>query len=277
MFRVNTSRTLVKSLALDARLQGKSTTDFAGDCERPVMLHMFGYPDKLLVAHEIEPDRAVAQVLEARCRKCDCCLKHRARLWSARAIDETASSVRTWFGTLTLAPEHAFRLRLLAERRVQTRHLVEWNDLEPSEQFQAICEQAGPELTKWLKRVRKQSGAKFRYLLVTEAHKTGIPHWHFLMHEHEGTVPARVISDQWLLGFSQRRLVPPDDSRAAAYACKYLAKSALTRVRASAAYGRAGPRLMTERLLRSDAASVTQETSPVMNEGPPRAAQRIRL
>lgn len=211
---------------------------------------MFGYPDKLLVAHAIEPDRAVAQVVAARCRKCGACLRHRGRLWTARAMDETASSLRTWFGTLTLSPEEAFRMKLRAMRTLKRSACIEWDTLDADEQFQAICAEVAPELTKWLKRVRKQSRATIRYLLVTEAHKSGLPHWHFLMHEHEGAVSARVISDQWRLGFSHRKLVPPEDMKAAAYCSKYLSKSALTRVRASAGYGRRGPRLMTDRMMK---------------------------
>lgn len=106
------------------------------------------------------------------------------------------------------------------------------------EQFQyrhwAIC----PELTKYLKRVRKESGVKLRYLLVAEAHKSGAPHYHLLIHE-AGLAPVRhaVLSRQWKLGFSKYNLVK--DNRAAFYVTKYLAKSALARVRASQGYGQA--------------------------------------
>jgi hypothetical protein len=126
------------------------------------------------------------------------------------------------------------------------------------------------ELTLWLKRLRaaaaedhRQSartaelceakrGAKcschpiseFRvplsYLLVAEAHKSGLPHYHLLVHEHDESKPvrARHLKETWRLGFSDVKLVAQgEESRRAAYAAKYLTKSALARVRASVGYG----------------------------------------
>jgi hypothetical protein len=79
-----------------------------------------------------------------------------------------------------------------------------------------------------------------RYLLVAEAHKSGLPHYHMLISEFEESRPvrARHLKTNWRLGFSDVKLVAQDDgTRPAAYVAKYLAKSAIARVRASVGYG----------------------------------------
>lgn len=176
--------------------------------------------------------------LSVRCRKCQACLAFRSRLWTARAINECVLvNGRTWFGTLTAAPAVRFQWQVRASQSAMTRRREPWHDLDAQTKFKAICDVASAELTKWLKRIRKNSGARLRYLLVTEAHKDGSPHWHCLIHEAGGTVTKRVMEQAWRSGFSQFRLVDAD-KRAALYVCKYLAKSALARVRASQGYGR---------------------------------------
>jgi hypothetical protein len=210
---------------------GKPNPELA--CSAPVEIFAFGYPDAVSVDQGFETDGALSHRIAARCRKCEGCLKHRARLWTARAITEVAVAPRTWFGTLTLAPVHAFRFRLLADR-LSERQGSPWSLLEAPEQFQKVAAQVGPDLQRFLKRIRKQSGAVLRYLLVLEAHKSGVPHWHILLHECSGTISKRLLEEQWKLGFSHWRLCDPD---AAYYACKYLAKSSLARVRASQSYG----------------------------------------
>jgi hypothetical protein len=93
------------------------------------------------------------------------------------------------------------------------------------------------EITKFLKRLRKESGARLRYMCVAEEHADGDPHWHVLLHEVSGDVRKRSIQAQWKLGFSAAKLVDTSSGRAAAYPCKYLSKSIAARVRASIRYG----------------------------------------
>lgn len=128
---------------------------------------------------------------------------------------------------------------LRAEARLAKRG-VRWAELSPAEQFQARHQEISRDLTTWLKRVRKQSGARLRYLLVAEAHKSGLPHYHALIHERRFSVPVteRVLRHQWNLGFSKFQLV--EGSEAAWYVAKYLAKDARARVRASVRYGNCG-------------------------------------
>lgn len=218
--------------AVCAQPHAKPNSEFA--CISPIEVFAFGYPDALTSGLGLEAGGPLAHKFDARCRKCAGCLRHRSRLWTARAVDEVAAAQRTWFGTLTLHPDHAFRFRLLAERRL-TRGGSSFSDLEPDVRTQEIAQEVGPDLQRFLKRARKNTGARLRYLLVCEAHKSGVPHWHILLHESEGKASKRSLEECWRLGFSQWRLA---DEGSAFYVCKYLAKSAMARVRASQRYGR---------------------------------------
>ena len=246
--RVNTSRGQVSTLSLDARLTGQAVTDYSGSgprkCVTPVELHLFGYPDKLLVSFGLETDKAVAQRLMVRCRKCDPCLEHRRNLWTARAIDETRAANRTWFGTLTLAPDRATWARYAAQKRIRQRISEESDENLHKE----TVNQVAPELTRFLKRCRKNSDARLRYFLVSERHKSGVPHWHILLHEYAGRITKAQLEAAWRYGFSQWRLVDGNHPFVPRYVAKYLAKAALTRVRASRTYGSALGASLTERI-----------------------------
>lgn len=171
-----------------------------------------------------------------RCRQCTTCRKVRSRMWYARALAEVARSNRTWFGTITLNPD-ANHQSLARARFECTRRGHIWEEMTPLEQFTQLHKQNGVHLQLWLKRVRKESGANIRYLLVCEAHKSGLPHYHCLIHEMDDAAPVRhaVLSKQWKLGFTNFKLVV--DAKQAGYLCKYLSKSVLARVRASTRYG----------------------------------------
>lgn len=174
--------------------------------------------------------------MTVRCRKCPTCLRFRASQWTARARAELQAAPRTWFGTMTLHPAEHFRISCLAEVQMRARG-TEWRELSPDEQFYARHSLISKEITKWLKRVRKESGSRLRYCLTAEAHKSGLPHYHILVHERwlGEPVTERCLRLQWQLGFSKFHLV--NDKGAAWYVCKYLSKTALARVRASVRYG----------------------------------------
>lgn len=158
------------------------------------------------------------------------CRKTRGYEWSARALNEVSGSGRTWFVTLTLDPEEQYRA-------LATATLLLGNEKERSvsEIFAARVKVIGRDLTKWLKRIRKNSRARIRYLMVAEAHASGDPHFHLLLHEVEGTVLKRQMREAWRLGFMTAKLV--DNAAQATYVCKYISKSDLVRVRASFRYG----------------------------------------
>lgn len=185
--------------------------------------------------------RGPQHVLElyVRCRKCPQCLRAKAQYWRIRAFAElSANTGRSWFGTLTMTPHEHFRTMCAARLRLAGRG-VSWDALPLHEQFAERCLEAGKSITRYLKRIRKESGAKLRYILVAEAHKSGLPHWHILIHE-VGDQPVRhsTLKKQWGQGFSDFKLVAEhESSRAAYYVAKYLTKSASARVRASRGYG----------------------------------------
>lgn len=232
--------------------EGTAEANYHGDCAEPRLVNVAA-PITSLVKEMARWDhapgygwlldqpewdtRSTSEWVSVRCRKCGPCLAVRTRLWTARAITELAQADRTWFGTLTLNPFQRLSARARAEAALKGGG-ERWDHLSPPEQFQATAAQVGPELQRWLKRLRKASGAHLRYLLVCEAHKSGDPHWHVLMHEVAGSATKRDLDKSWRYGFSQWRLCKDRTGREAVYVCKYLAKSALTRVRASRHYGR---------------------------------------
>lgn len=135
---------------------------------------------------------------------------------------------------------------------------VDYETLSADEQFDLLTRETSRLVTLYFKRLRKgeigdrtrdglQTGetaswqfppASFRYMVVAEAHKSGLPHYHVLLHELAGCQPVRkaAIKRHWSAGFSDAKLV--HDERAATYAAKYLGKAGLVRVRASIGYGR---------------------------------------
>lgn len=172
-----------------------------------------------------------------KCRRCAVCLRARSLEWTYRAKNELRAAARTWFGTMTLTPREHF----LASCRWQTSKVGRtWAELSPVEQLQAEHEVIGKEITRWLKRVRKESSARLRYMCVVEAHKSGLPHYHILVHEMSPleTVGERTLRRQWKLGHSKFKLV--EGPAVAGYVAKYLSKAAEARVRASVRYGQIG-------------------------------------
>lgn len=232
----------------------------AGDCVAPVTVTLSGRPvtwkrvakklglsdewvEALTAAGWMPTDlwRSVGPPLtvyvETRCRKCQRCLRHRQRKWTAWALTETSRASRTWFMTLTLSPEEQWQATMKA-CQAEAKQGGVFELLPEDLQFRARCGVLAPQLTRYVKRVRKNSGAPLKYLFVTERHKSGLPHFHALFHELDPARPLRkrTLQSAWGLGFSNCSLVR--DGRTARYVCKYLAKEAITRVRSSIAYGR---------------------------------------
>lgn len=174
--------------------------------------------------------------IEVRCRKCANCLKARARMWAARAKAEVLAARRSWFGTLTLRPEERWRVRVEADNACHKRS-VRWCDLNHDEQFSEMARVLRRDYQLFVKRVRKASAARVRYLMTTEAHADGFPHLHLLLHEYEGATTKRLLEQQWPHGISHWRLVDPTDTRAPYYVTKYLTKSILAKPIASLRYG----------------------------------------
>lgn len=161
------------------------------------------------------------------CRKCEVCLRRRARLWRYRAVTELCLSSRTWFGTFTVAPEH----RLVTDIRAHVH-----SDAQSDDAFLSRHNALQREFTLYFKRLRKTVKG-LRYVLVAERHKDGWPHYHALLHERGPMVTKRELQGQWKLGFTAFKLVDMSDKAVPYYVTKYLSKQALARIRASLRYG----------------------------------------
>jgi len=268
---IQTARRLAARCLIDGGIRRSASTfewSISGSCNEPIPVQLDGRPEGQPYV-TVGPGTAhpIFLSLEVPCRRCAACLRHRAYDWMMRARLEIALAHRTWFSTLTLAPEEQYKALLRARARAQGLGRV-FEELPAREQFQLRCDAISRQVTLYLKRVRKQSGAKLRLCLVAEKHKSGDPHWHALIHETSGKVTERILSGQWALGFSKHRLVKDDEGhKHAAYVTKYLSKSSDARVRASLRYGDINA-LSVDRspivnLLR------TSETEPKVKDDPP--------
>lgn len=212
-----------------------------GACEKPYWVQLRGTELRGAPTEGARMTGAILLDIATRCRRCPDCRRARAVSWTARAINEWRYSERTWFGTLTLGPQHQAHYhnvaRYLSERRGHG--VLEGRPL--NQQFWQRVGAISPEITRYLKRCRKESGSLIRFLWVAESHKSGDPHFHALIHEPDPARPIRkeVLEGQWKLGYTKWRLCRSE--AAARYVCKYLTKDAAARVRASLHYGLGHP------------------------------------
>lgn len=206
--------------------------NIAASCSSPYRAEWHAPPPKGMYLGPGSPG-SLTLVLHTRCRKCDRCRRARAALWRMRAEQEMRISCRTWFATFTLAPSDMFYY--LSKARCAAGYR-DYDALSQSEKFTRLCWAISPAFTKMFKRLRKNTGAKFKYLLVAEAHKSGLPHYHALFHEKNPHKPLRyrALRAEWPHGFDAFKLA---EKWRPAYVCKYLTKVLPVRVRASQHYG----------------------------------------
>lgn len=191
--------------------------------------------------HEVSPRwedpttwESVSVIISCKCRQCDACLRKKRIHWYHRAKLEIDISPRTWFGTLTYAPDVLLCRQITAERSAK-RKGCDWASLSASDRFKALLAECSTDVTLALKRLRKVSPGVLRHLVVSEQHQSGAPHFHILIHEADtlGTTHAK-LKACWTAGFSHFKLADP---KAAGYVAKYISKDASARVRASQHYG----------------------------------------
>lgn len=268
-----------------ALMVGSDTSPLHGDCLTPVYVEYRGGRDETLhrlarfdcedmdfapgygLLGDWGPSKRTTAYLSVRCRKCGPCLKQRGKVWATRAQLELVAATRSWFGTLTLRPHERFMARLKADAYLAKRG-VRWLDLDASEQFKEIARVLRRDFQLFLKRVRKQSRARVRYVMTTEAHTDGFPHLHLILHEYEGRCTKRLLEEQWQLGISHWRLVNALDHKVPWYVAKYLTKSILAKPVASLRYGRPPLEVFSEGDLTRHAASKVEaaEQSPSKSE-----------
>lgn len=215
------------------------TWDISGTCEKPVPVthhsRASGLAKNLRKGAKMPP--GIELTMLTPCRQCEACLRYIAYFWRGRAQTEIQAAQRTWMVTFTCRPD----FHVWIDHACATRERNFWGQ-PPDKIFAARAKVFGEEVTKYLKRLRKQSKAKIRYLLIAETHDglstsdfmRGRPHYHMLLHETETEVSKRLIQAQWHHGFTDVKLA---DSGAAWYVSKYITKAKQARVRASLRYG----------------------------------------
>lgn len=248
--RSSAMRSCAKGLETGSLLQLQDTNLWKahGQCENPVDIFHQGYRAGNMLKKYPEMgmgEKPIEVLIFAPCRKCKECLAARGRLWRDRAQNEYGLAVRTWMVTLTISPNWHEQFRLRTVQRLSLGG-VDYDAMCEGKQFAARCQPHSVEITKWLKRIRKRSGAPLRYLVITEKHKSGLPHHHALVHEQDPMLPIRYNHyafrrgdheiTSWPFGYASAKLI--ETQQHATYVCKYLSKQAETRVRASLAYGR---------------------------------------
>ncbi len=212
----------------------------AGKCASPKRLELYGRPEAPPGVRDVAVGHRTPiplwLTLDVRCRQCEKCLRYRQALWTERTENECKRASRTWFGSLTLEPERQYENVLRTIERLAAVS-VSPAQLTDDEWFIERTNTLYREVQLYLKRLRKETGGKLRFICVAEAHKSGEPHLHMLMHEGEsGVADKRTLERPWKLGFAKWKLVK-EGSNPASYVCKYLSKSQRARVRASIGYG----------------------------------------
>lgn len=210
---------------------GEWLVNYAGNCEAPMRMRRYADSGALLADYFV------------RCRRCKPCLRARMGFWvhhATRMAERTeAEGRRTWFGTLTLSPS-AQRSTLdlalqkwLTETDLPSSAIPDWWD-EPSCDYRFAIHRTAlvREVQLYMKRLRK-AGHQFKYFVVFERHKSGLPHIHWLLHETGDPIRKSALQAQWSLGFTQVKLVGGYCKKrkrklspvfAAHYVAKYLAK-----------------------------------------------------
>jgi hypothetical protein len=251
---IDTAKRLAMRALANGGRQTKMTTvewDLAPRCERPRHVEVIGRPPgpkktswqfgKLVTsegrdAYIRSGSLPIFVDLHVKCRGCSRCLKERSAMWKFRAQNEYRQASRTWFGTLTFQPSERY-LIVTEARHAEAKQGIDFDTLPDQERFTALCKIAGMRLTRYMKRLRKSTGAPIRYLAVCERHKDGFPHIHMLLHEQDSMSPVRKRAlDTWPHGFTRWKLA--DTIETCGYVAKYLSKEKLARVRASLSYGK---------------------------------------
>lgn len=189
---------------------------------------------------QVNPGTLIVSLAGLPCRQCVRCLQVRAAHWRDRAMIEMSRVSRTWLCTFTLKPELQHRL-FMEELVAKTSRGWLDSDFEGDEEFRLRANGGLKLLTKFWKSVRKPYAGEdpvgLRYVAVAEAHQSGLPHFHALVHDEGSNLTYRRLQSRWVRnGFFSAKLAD-GTIKSARYVTKYIAKDNLCRVRASIGYG----------------------------------------
>lgn len=171
-------------------------------------------------------------------------------MWWRRVMTEfktaEVSQCRTWMVTFTCSPDYLYKVVCECDR-MQGLKGSNFAALTADQQFRLKDRVIYRDVQKFFKRLRRGRGkvgtkdsappAHFVHCIVTEAHQSGEPHYHCLIHEVYAYLPVlwrHMEGAAWIGGFYKINLVRDNP----AYAVKYLTKEGgHSRVRASKGYG----------------------------------------
>ncbi len=215
-----------------------ATADYSGRCERPIVIDRIGVGHELLsrpihgaeaapVGFEREKPFTLSNLV--RCRRCEACLKERRWMWTERAAKEWREATRTWLCTFTLRPSEHYKLGVQTRQRLEAQG-EDIDKMDARRRLEEMMVEYRDVMRRYVNRLRKglvQRGwpqVQFRYLWVPEPHKSGLIHFHMLLHEvaDDMRIPKRRIEDMWGLGHAGAKEVHSEAE--AKYACKYLGK-----------------------------------------------------
>lgn len=221
----------------------RSEVDWSGKCQKPMKLSWHAYrvpggpvrPKMIIVGPGLASYyRLTAWVM---CRQCTRCRRSKALNWERRCVSEFNAATRTWLGTLTFRPEVHVTAKNVA-RLLEAEAGRDFDALASDVQFGILHQLLSRETTRYMKRLRYAYSGPIRFIMVCEAHQSGDPHYHLLIHQVPGADPLlkRTLVDHWCGGFCSFRLVK--DEKGARYVAKYIGKDmSNSRVRASQYYG----------------------------------------
>lgn len=213
------------------------TADLAGRCQTPVRVSMQSRANtperKFVVIAKRKGNLPFLFDIDVPCRKCPACMKNRAAHWRYRMVSEYKAAPRSWLCSFTYRPDvHQYVLNWL--RAEHDAAGDQFDALPIEKQFQLRAGRLAKYATLYFKRLRKE-GNQFRYVLVAEAHASGLPHHHALIHEVADPVRHASLARAWEWGFMNAKLI--HEPAQAAYVAKYLSKSMGAKLRASIDYG----------------------------------------
>ena len=251
----------LSALVYDALAAGKlETADgthivrYSGDCQSPIVIPQYASSGALFVSWL------------TRCRRCVACLKAKQFYWARVAKRWTQYTAdqgrRTWFGTLTLTVDAQLDAVIAARADHGSPNAEWWHEANCDERFRLVrkvlvgwCKRYWKRLRKGRKRCERcypkkpraegewdHPPAKFKFFLVFERHKSGLPHMHWVLHETGDKILKKHLQCEWPYGFTKVLLVKGDDvGRVGFYVSKYLGKAYQARQIASLKYARFDP------------------------------------